>query len=174
MVILGTDAFKKSLTRTKLIIFTLAMMLVPSLLHAQTTPVVEKTQIQKIKTLSSNKPSKQITEIVSMVASPNACELSPLEEYCEMTFHIIWESPHISRFCLYADDDSPAIQCWNNSQRGSVELKFSGHILENSRSYLLIDRENGKTIIKVSVPISGTLKQRQRAQRRRRGFWRMF
>ena len=118
--------------------------------------------------------NKQHIRIASKVASPNACELSPLEEFCEMTFYVIWETPSASRYCLYPDDNSPALQCWNNSNRGSIALKFSGHILEESKSYTLIDRASGKVIATVSVPISGTLKQRQRAQRRRRGFWRMF
>lgn len=117
---------------------------------------------------------KQNITVANMVASPTSCELSPLEEFCEMTFYVLWETPVSSRFCLYTDDNSPAIKCWNNSKRGSIELKFSGHILDESKSYSLIDRADGKIIATVSVPISGTLKQRQRAQRRRRGFWRMF
>ncbi|NQY38127.1 MAG: DUF3019 domain-containing protein [Alteromonadaceae bacterium] len=117
---------------------------------------------------------KQNITVANMVASPTSCELSPLEEFCEMTFYVLWETPVSSRFCLYTDDNSPAIRCWNNSKRGSIELKFSGHILDESKSYSLIDRADGKIIATVSVPISGTLKQRQRAQRRRRGFWRMF
>jgi len=153
------DTLKNNVSKQLIILISSVLLLFTTLSYAQEQETV-------------NKASS--VAIASMVASPNACELSPLEEYCEMTFHIIWESPVTSRYCLYADDDSPAIQCWNKSKRGSAELKFSGHILDESKSYILINRENGITVTTVSVPISGTLKQRQRAQRRRRGFWRMF
>jgi|GEM_PF-1806259 len=115
-----------------------------------------------------------VTQVASMVASPNACKLEPLDEICEMNFHIIWESPYQGDFCLFEDHDDEPLSCWQLSSRGSVELEFSGHILEEYKMYQLQDSTSKVTITTVTVPISGTLKQRQRAQRRRRGFWRMF
>ena len=112
--------------------------------------------------------------VASMVASPNACQLPQLEELCEMTFHIIWESPETANYCLYDDDEDEPLACWSNTNRGSATLEFSGHILEEYKLYFLLNNKTKVTVTTVTVPISGTLKQKQRAQRRRRGFWRMF
>ncbi len=113
-------------------------------------------------------------KIASIVASPNSCALEPLEEVCEMTFHLLWETPKKGDYCLYlADEFDTPIKCWKETERASVQLTYFAHILENSKNYLLIDNDQ-QTIAIVVVPVTGTLKQRQRAQRRRRGFWRMF
>ena len=116
----------------------------------------------------------KLIKIASIVASPNSCALEPLEEVCEMTFHLLWETPIKGDYCLYLVDefDTP-IKCWKKTERASVQLTYFSHILESSKNYILIDNSQ-QTIAVVVVPVTGTLKQRQRAQRRRRGFWRMF
>ena len=112
--------------------------------------------------------------VASMVASPTACHLPQLEELCEMTFHIIWESPETADYCLYDDNEDEPLACWSNTNRGSATLEFSGHILEEYKLYFLLNNQTKVTVTTVTVPITGTIKQKQRAQRRRRGFWRMF
>jgi hypothetical protein len=125
---------------------------------------------------TTNKAQTKIKriKIASIVASPNSCALEPLEEVCEMTFHLLWETPKKGNYCLYlADEFDTPIKCWKKTERASIQLTYFAHILENSKNYLLIDN-SPQTIAVVVVPVTGTLKQRQRAQRRRRGFWRMF
>ena len=118
----------------------------------------------------ANKPLK----VASMVASPNSCALEATNEFCEMNFHILWEAPTKGDFCLHSKAGVKPLKCWYNADHGTIELEFSAHILENSKNYSLLDAQGDTLIATVSVPITGTLKQRQRAQRRRRGFWRMF
>lgn len=118
--------------------------------------------------------SQQPKQVASMVASPNACTLEPLEEVCQMTFHILWETPKSGDYCLYVDSEEQPLKCWKMMARGSISVEFSGHILEEYKLYHLQNSNTAVTITTVTVPISGTIKQRQRAQRRRRGFWRMF
>jgi hypothetical protein len=115
-----------------------------------------------------------LARLASMVASPNSCQLEPLDEMCEMQFHLIWETPKLGNYCLYRQQDGTPLHCWQHTNHGNIELEFSGHILENHKTYLLFDQDTAQLMTSVVVPISGTLKQRQRAQRRRRGFWRMF
>ena len=139
----------------------LVLFLMATFTHAQETTVPAKL------------PTKA-SLVASIVASPNACTLEPLEEVCEMTFHVIWDTPEEGNYCLFEDNEDEPLKCWIETNRGSVELEFSGHILEEYKMYLLLNSKTEITVATVTVPISGTLKQRQRAQRRRRGFWRMF
>ncbi len=135
---------------------------------AFTTPTIAATEHTKLAPEHVNKA------IANMVASPNSCQLGPREEFCEMEFHLLWETPSIGNYCLFNQQDSQPIHCWQQQNHGSIALTFAGHILENNKIYLLIEQQTQQLITSVTVPISGTLKQRQRAQRRRRGFWRMF
>ena len=146
------SVFKRSLGCFSLLLFSLLLC----------TPVVQGAE------------SEITTKIASIVASPNSCTLDPLEEVCEMTFHLLWETPNKGNYCLFLDDDEDQpISCWEDKKRGSIPLEYFAHILENNKTYLLMDK-NRQIIAVVTVPVTGTLKQRQRAQRRRRGFWRMF
>jgi len=113
-------------------------------------------------------------KVASMVASPNSCALEATDDFCKMTFHILWETPSKGDFCLHSKAGIKPLKCWYNEDHGSIELEFFAHILENSKSYSLLDAQGDNLIATVNIPITGTLKQRQRAQRRRRGFWRMF
>jgi len=113
-------------------------------------------------------------KIASMVASPNSCALEATNEYCEMTFHILWETPNKGDFCLHSKTGVKPLKCWYNADHGSIELEFFANILDSSKNYSLLDAQGDNLIATIAVPITGTLKQRHRAQRRRRGFWRMF
>ncbi len=120
------------------------------------------------------KKQEKIIKIASMVASPNSCKLEATEEFCEMKFHILWETPTIGDYCLHSPKSTQPLQCWYQKKRGSIKLDYFAHILEPAKVYTLLDAKGDTFIASVSVPVTGTLKQRQRAQRRRRGFWRMF
>jgi len=113
-------------------------------------------------------------KVASMVASPNSCPLEATDEFCEMNFHILWETPDKGDFCLHSKTGVKPLKCWYNVDHGTIELEFFAHLLENSKNYSLLDAQGDHLIATVNVPITGTLKQRKRAQRRRRGFWRMF
>jgi len=148
----------------------LLFCLTSNLSYAQVS--TEKSSAEQTATIIT--PPVEPVKIASMVASPNSCTLAPLEEYCEMTFHILWQTPEIGDYCLHDKESKKPLKCWYHAARGNMELEFSGHILENSKIYLLLDAKDKHLIASVDVPVTGTLKQRQRAQRRRRGFWRMF
>jgi hypothetical protein len=113
-------------------------------------------------------------KIASMVASPNSCTVKVDQEICEMTFHILWQTPKKGDFCLHNKDGVKPLKCWYNVDHGTIKLNFFAHILEDNPRYILLDAQGNSLIASVDVPIIGTLQQRQRAQRRRRGFWRMF
>lgn len=122
----------------------------------------------------SSVKAEGIPAIASLVASPNSCKLEPSQEICEMEFHIIWETPSKGDFCLFEENDYKPKKCWQDVQRGSIELPFIGHILKEYKVYRLKNSKTKRVVATLSVSIKGTLKQKQRAQRRRRGFWRMF
>jgi DUF3019 family protein len=118
--------------------------------------------------------NNETTKVASMVASPNSCTLKINDEVCEMTFHILWQTPELGNFCLHSKESVKPLKCWYGVDHGNIKLDFFAHILENSKHYSLLDAQGDHLIASVDVPIIGTFKQRQRAQRRRRGFWRMF
>lgn len=131
--------------------------------------------VKKIATKTEATATKnKIVKVASMVASPNSCALEPTAEFCEMNFHILWQTPHKGNFCLHSKKGIKPLQCWYNTDHGTVALEFFAGILENDKIYTLLDAQGDHLIATVNIPITGTLKQRQRAQRRRRGFWRMF
>jgi hypothetical protein len=119
-------------------------------------------------------PIKAPLKIASMVASPNSCQLEETQEICEMTFHIIWQTPSIGNYCLHSTKSTQPLKCWYQKKRGSITLTYFSHILDSPKVYTLLDDQGDVFIASVTVPVAGSLKQRQRAQRRRRGFWRMF
>lgn len=119
-------------------------------------------------------PIKKPLKIASIVASPNSCELEATEEFCEMKFHILWQTPIVGDYCLHSKKSTQPLKCWYQKNRGTIKLDYFAHILEPAQVYTLLDAKGDTFIAKVTVPVTGTLKQRQRAQRRRRGFWRMF
>lgn len=129
--------------------------------------------VEKIATKTEATTNKTV-KVASMVASPNSCALEPTAEFCEMNFHILWQTPHKGDFCLHSKKGVKPLQCWYNTDHGTVALEFFSGILDADKTYTLLDAQGDHLIATVNVPITGTLKQRQRAQRRRRGFWRMF
>ncbi|MBL4908556.1 MAG: DUF3019 domain-containing protein [Alteromonadaceae bacterium] len=124
---------------------------------------------------AANKTILPITaKLASMVASPNSCTVEVEQEVCEMTFHILWQTPTKGDYCLHSKEGIKPLKCWYKADHGTIKLDFFAHVLANNKHYVLLDAQGDHLIASVDVPVIGTLKQRQRAQRRRRGFWRMF
>lgn len=117
---------------------------------------------------------KNITKVASMVASPSSCVLKARAEYCQMDFYLLWQTPQTGDFCLHSKKSTKPLKCWYQQDHGSIKLKFFEHLLTNNEHYYLLDAKGDKLIAEVNIPITATLNQRQRAQRKRRGFWRMF
>jgi len=113
-------------------------------------------------------------KVASMVASPNSCTIKVDQEVCEMSFHILWQSPQKGDYCLHNKNGVKPLKCWYNVDHGTIKIDYFTHLIEEKQQYILLDAQGDRLIALVDVPIIGTLKQRQRAQRRRRGFWRMF
>lgn len=110
-------------------------------------------------------------QVASLVSSPSRCELKSGQKHCQMAVNLIWEAPKAANYCLWYKDQRRPIKCWHNSWHGSVKVAFNA----NSKTYFVLKPQTSENIlVQTSISVTGTYKQRKRAQRRKRGIWRMF
>jgi hypothetical protein len=110
-------------------------------------------------------------QVASLVSSPGRCEIKLGQQVCQMRLNLIWETPSADRYCLLLKHQDKPIKCWENAWRGSVEVSFSA---SKKTFYLLKKTASDTVVVQTGVSVTGNYKQRKRAQRRKRGFWRMF
>lgn len=110
-------------------------------------------------------------QVASLVSSPGRCELKSGQKVCRMTLNLIWEAPEESHYCISQAEQAEPIKCWQNAWRGSVEISFNE---AKKTLFLLKHSTSEQALVETSVAVTGSYQQRKRAQRRKRGFWRMF
>ncbi len=110
-------------------------------------------------------------QVASLVSSPGRCELKAGKKRCKMVLNLIWEAPKAAHYCLVLQNSNVPIQCWENAWRGSVKVSFDA---SEKTFYMLKHWDQDGVLVKTGISVTGTYKQRKRAQRRKRGFWRMF
>ena len=110
-------------------------------------------------------------QVASLVASPGRCVLKSGNSICQMTMSLIWEAPNVDSYCIWHEKQAHPIKCWDEVWQGSVRLKFKS---SQKTSFVLKVKGDDAQIAAANVAVTGSYKQRKRAQRRKRGFWRMF
>lgn len=110
-------------------------------------------------------------QVANLMPSPGRCELKTGQQKCEMRLNLIWEAPSEARYCLWRKGESKPIKCWENAWRGSVEIQFNA---SKKTWFELKNSHSSDALAKTGVSVTGSYKQRKRAQRRKRGIWRMF
>ena len=128
---------------------------------------------------NSNQTDLVRPQVASMVSSPGRCELKSGGKICQMTMSLIWEAPQEASYCIWhlsqvqsqAQPQSQLIKCWDDTWQGSVRLNFKS---SQKVSFVLKAKGDDIEVAKTDVVVTASYKQRKRAQRRKRGFWRMF
>lgn len=110
-------------------------------------------------------------QVANLVSSPGRCELKAGQKRCKMVLNLIWEAPKAAHYCLVLQNSKVPIQCWENAWRGSVKVSFDA---SEKTFYILKQWDQDGVLVQTGISVTGTYKQRKRAQRRKRGFWRMF
>lgn len=110
-------------------------------------------------------------QVASLVSSPGRCELKSGQKRCKMALNLIWEAPKTAHYCLMLKNQSEPIKCWQNAWRGSVEVSFNA---SEKTFFILKQWTRDEVLVQTGISVTGSYKQRKRAQRRKRGFWRMF
>lgn len=110
-------------------------------------------------------------QVASLVSSPGRCELKTGQKRCKMALNLIWEAPKVAHYCLVLKNSNVPIQCWENAWRGSVKISFDA---SEKTFYILKQWNQDEVLVQTGISVTGSYKQRKRAQRRKRGFWRMF
>ncbi|MFT4925482.1 MAG: hypothetical protein ACI8WB_001575 [Phenylobacterium sp.] len=110
-------------------------------------------------------------QVASLVSSPGRCELKAGQKVCRMTLNLIWEAPNNAHYCIGFTKRAEPIKCWKDAWRGSVEIPFSA---KEKTFFMLKQASSDSVLVETSVSVTGSYQQRKRAQRRKRGFWRMF
>lgn len=125
--------------------------------------------------LALAQPESIKPKVASLVTSPGQCELIPGEADCEEVFNFIWEAPLAGDYCIRDKEKQELLSCWLNSWRGTAEIYF---FASQDRGYELIrfvdEEKRTQVVASVVVSVTGSLEQRYRSQRRRKGFWRIF
>ena len=122
---------------------------------------------------NSNQTDLVRPQVASMVSSPGRCELKSGSKICQMTMSLIWEAPKEASYCIWhlSQPQSQLIKCWDDTWQGSVRLNFKS---SQKVSFVLKAKGDDIEVAKTDVVVTASYKQRKRAQRRKRGFWRMF
>ena len=119
----------------------------------------------------SNQTDLVRPQVASIVSSPGRCELNSGSNVCQMTMSLIWEAPKVNSYCIWHQSQLQPIKCWDKTWQGSVRLKFKS---SQKVSFVLKAKGDDIELAKADVAVTASYKQRKRAQRRKRGFWRMF
>lgn len=110
-------------------------------------------------------------QVASLISSPGRCVLRSGQHLCQMKLNLIWEAPQQAHYCIMRKDVALPLKCWQGAWRGSVEIDF---LSANKTYYWLKQSAIDKVLVETSIAVTASYKQRKRAQRRKRGFWRMF
>ena len=110
-------------------------------------------------------------QVASLVSSPGRCVLKSGQTQCQMTVNLIWEAPLADNYCLWHQTGAQPIKCWQQQWQGTVKIKFSA---SEKTTFMLKAESTANVLVQTAIPVAGSYKQRKRAQRRKRGFWRMF
>lgn len=108
-----------------------------------------------------------------LIASPNTCEIDKGVYLCEMKAALIWEAASKGTYCLFEQEVSVPVKCWESAWQGSYVLDFKSdksieyHLKRLER---LVPLADGPIVTQATINVIGTLEQRIRAKRRRRLF----
>ncbi len=108
-----------------------------------------------------------------LIASPNTCEIDKGVYLCEMKAALIWEAGSQGTYCLFEQEVSVPVKCWESAWQGSYVLDFKSdksvkyHLKRLER---LVPLADGPIVTQATISVIGTLEQRIRAKRRRRLF----
>lgn len=108
-----------------------------------------------------------------LIASPNTCEIDKGVYLCEMKAALIWEAGSQGTYCLFEQEVSVPVKCWESAWQGSYVLDFKSdksvqyHLKRLER---LVPVADGPIVTQATISVIGTLEQRIRAKRRRRLF----
>lgn len=110
-------------------------------------------------------------QVANVMSSPGRCELKSGQKKCRMQLNLIWEAPSKAKYCLFVRGEDAPLKCWQDAWRGSVEIEFQS----SKKQYFELKNSHSDAVLaKTGVSVTGSYKQRKRAQRRKRGIWRMF
>lgn len=109
--------------------------------------------------------------VANLMPSPGRCELKAGQKHCQMQLNLIWEAPTEARYCLWRKGGTAPIKCWERAWRGNVQVNFNS---AQKTWFELKNSHSDAVLAKTDVSVTGSYKQRKRAQRRKRGIWRMF
>jgi hypothetical protein len=110
-------------------------------------------------------------QVASLISSPGRCVLKTGRNVCQMKLNLMWETPIQDAYCIMQKNVLAPVKCWENAWRGKVEIDFIG---ANKTYFLLKQSSFDKVLVETAIAVTVTYKQRKRAQRRKRNFWRIF
>jgi len=108
------------------------------------------------------------SSVYGLFLSPENCFLLGKSKECDILVSIIWKVSKSGSYCLYNNQSSIAIDCWNNRKQASKEIML---ILEKDVVFELRDRKANKIIFKTSLKL---YKKVSSLRRKRRNPWSFY
>ncbi|WDE11897.1 DUF3019 domain-containing protein [Thalassomonas haliotis] len=101
------------------------------------------------------------------VVTPGQCVAIVQGDDCYLDVKISWQSKQAGEYCLYSSQQSKALRCWQQSQRGELSKEF---VLSENVELYFKSQKDGQVLAKEFIEMAWVYQKNGRS----RASWRMF
>ncbi len=123
--------------------------------------------------LTNNSTFSQLSNTTHqfLQVTPEECVVNNRNDTCKKLISFRWAIKNRGTYCLYIENSTQALQCWNNANKGVYNYKFNS---AKSQTYRLREKNSQKEITHIHVTVAWIYGNYHQNNKHWRSDWRLF